>query len=199
MPHAVLQLTITHSPHDTGIRQIAALSARISYTLICLSVCWGVLVSTGWVHRLTGRQATRSSHMVLATLALAFGGMHALAFLFLTDDHYDPLRLTVPMLHGGLPRHAAGIVGFELLLALALSSMVRRFMSYRRWLALHRFAYAAVALLLVHSLFGAIANGHLDALWLGGLTLLVPTVALVILRLAPPRALSGVGLVEEDV
>jgi len=199
MPHAVLQLSALPSPHDAGIRQIAALSARIAYVLVCLSVCWGVLVNTGWVHRLSGREATRSSHMVLATLALAFGGMHALAFLFLTGDRWDLLRLTVPMLHDGLLRHAAGIVGFEVLLAVAVSSAFRRFIPYRRWLALHRFAYPAVVLLLAHSVYGAIANGHLNALWLGGLTVLVPTVVLVALRLVPPRALTGLGMVEEDV
>src|ERR1700761_2141307 len=185
------------SPHEAGVRQVAALSARLAYVLMCATLSWGVLVSTGWVHRLTGRQATRNSHMVLATLTLAFGTMHVLAFLFLTDVNFTAVTLFVPLADGVL-RHTAGIIGFELMIAIALSVAVQRFFRYRRWLFLHRLAYPAVALLVVHSLFGAIANGHLEILWLGGLTFLVPTVVLAVLRFIPSRMLTDVGLVKED-
>ena len=185
------------SPHDAGVRQVAALSARLAYVVMCATLSWGVLVSTGWVHRLTGRQATRNSHMVLATLTLAFGTMHVLAFLFLTDVNFTAVTLFVPLADGVL-RHTAGIIGFELMIAIALSVAVQRFFRYRRWLFLHRLAYPAVALLVVHSLFGAIANGHLEILWLGGLTFLVPTVVLAVLRFIPSRVLTDVGLVKED-
>ena len=185
------------SPHDAGVRQVAALSARLAYVLMCATLSWGVLVSTGWVHRLTGRQATRNSHMVLATLTLAFATIHVLSFLFLTDVDFTTVTLFVPLADGVL-RHTAGIIGFEVILAIALSVAVQRFFKYRRWLFLHRLAYPAVGLLVVHSLFGAIANGHLDFLWLGGLTFLVPTVVLAVLRFVPSRVLTEVGLVKED-
>jgi sulfoxide reductase heme-binding subunit YedZ len=185
------------SPHDAGVRQVAALSARLAYVLMCATLSWGVLVSTGWVHRLTGRQATRNSHMVLATLTLAFATIHVLAFFFLTDVTFTVVTLFVPFADG-LLRHTAGIIGFEVLIGIALSVAVQRLFKYRRWLFLHRLAYPAVALLVVHSLFGAIANGHLEILWLGGLTFLVPTVVLVVLRFIPSRVLTEVGLVKED-
>jgi methionine sulfoxide reductase heme-binding subunit len=186
------------SPHDAGVRQVAALSARLAYVLLCATLCWGVLVSTGWVHRLTGRQATRNSHMVLATLTLAFGAIHVLSFLFLTDVHFGIVKLAIPLVDGGLLRHATGIIGFEVILAIALSVAFQRLFSYRRWLFLHRLAYPAVALLVLHSLLGAIANGHLEILWLGGLTFLVPTVVLAVLRFVPSRVLTDAGLVRED-
>jgi methionine sulfoxide reductase heme-binding subunit len=134
---------------------------------------------------------------VLATLTLAFGGIHVLAFLFLTDVNFTLLDLTVPMADG-LLRHATGIIGFEVILAVAISVGFQRFFKYRRWLTLHRFAYPAVALLVVHSLLGAMANGHLDFLWLGGLTFLVPTVVLAVLRFVPSKLLTEAGLVSED-
>jgi sulfoxide reductase heme-binding subunit YedZ len=186
------------SPHDTGVRQDAALSARLAYALLCLTLSWGVLVSTGWVHRLTGRQATRSSHMVLATMTLAFGLIHVWSFLFLTDVHFTIVKLTIPLVDGGLLRHATGIIGFELIVAIAVSVGFQRFFSYRRWLFLHRLAYPAVALLVVHSLLGAIANGHLEILWLGGVTFLVPAVVLTVLRFVPSRVLTSAGFVQED-
>ncbi|HEX3788323.1 MAG TPA: ferric reductase-like transmembrane domain-containing protein [Pseudonocardiaceae bacterium] len=198
MVQLFLQAAPVHSPHDAGVRQVAALSARLAYVLMCLTLCWGVFVSTGWVHKLSGRQATRSSHMVFATLALAFGGLHAASFLFLTDQHFSALMLTVPIVDGGQLRWAAGIIGFELMVAIAISTGLQRFFAYRRWLWLHRLAYVAVGLLVIHSLFGAIANGHLEILWLGGLTVLVPTIVLGAVRFVPPRLLTGAGLVEEE-
>jgi len=192
-------LSAAPSPHDTGVRQVAALSARLAYILTCLAVSWGVLVATGWVNRLAGRQATRSSHMVFATLAIGFGGIHAAAFLYVTDERFSPTRLTVPLLPGSPIRHALGIIGIELMLAIALSVLVQRFIGYRRWLSLHRLGYVAVALIMLHSLFGAIANGHLAILWLGGLTAMVPAVVLAALRFVPARVFSDAGLIEEDV
>ena len=187
-----------NSPHDTGVRQDAALSARLAYALMCLTLSWGVLVTTGWVHRMTGRQATRNSHMVFATMTIAFGIIHVWSFLFLTDVHFPLVKLTIPLVDGGLVRHATGIIGFEVMIAIFVSVALQRFFSYRRWLFLHRLAYPAVALLVVHSLLGAIANGHLEIVWLGGLTVLVPMLVLAVLRFAPSRMLVGAGLVEED-
>lgn len=187
------------SPHDTGVRQVAQLSARLAYVLMCLALCWGVLVSTGWVHRLTGRQATRSGHMVLATLALAFGGLHAVAFLFLTDVKFHVATITIPFAGGGAARWAAGIIGFELMLAIAISVALQRFFSYRRWLGLHRLAYPAVGLTVVHSFVGAAVNGHLETLWLAGLTVLVPTIVIAALRFVPSRVFAEARLVEDEL
>ena len=185
------------SPHDAGVRQVAALSARLAYVMMCATLSWGIFVSTGWVHRMSGRQATRNSHMVLATLTLAFGTIHVLTFLFLNDVNFTYVSLFVPFVDG-LLRHTAGIVGFELMIAIAVSVGFQRYFHYRKWLALHRLAYPAIALLVVHSLFGAIANGHLEIVWLGGVTFLVPTVVLAVLRFVPSRVLTNAGLVEED-
>jgi methionine sulfoxide reductase heme-binding subunit len=188
-----------NSPHDTGVRQDAALSARLAYALMCLTLSWGVLVSTGWVHRLTGRTATRNSHMVFATMTIAFGVIHVWSFLFLTDVHFTIIKLTIPLVDGGLLRHATGIIGFEIMIAIFVSVALQRFFSYRRWLFLHRLAYPAVALLVIHSLLGAIANGHLEIVWLGGVTLFVPMFVLAVLRFVPSRVLVSSGLVEEDM
>lgn len=200
-PFVVLSALPAHSattPHDAGVRQTAVLSARLAYVLTCATLVWGVLVATGWLHRLTGRHATRSSHLVLATLAIAFGALHAAVFVFLTGaTQFSVVDLTVPFADG-LARHAAGIIGIELMLAISLSLLVQRFMSYRRWLWLHRMAYPAVLLVIVHSLLGAIANGHIEGIWMAGMTVLTPTVVIAVLRFVPAKVLVNAGLVEED-
>lgn len=184
---------------DDGLRTIAQLTARLSYVFMCLTLCWGVLTATGWVRNVTGRKALRSSHTALAMLTLAFGVVHAAGFYFLSNGALTLVYLTVPLAPGSLLRHTLGVVGLELMIAVAVTAGLHRFTSYRRWLWLHRLAYAAIPLLAIHSLFGAIANGNLQVLWLGGITILVPTLFLALLRFAPTRLLERIGLVEELV
>ncbi|HVW43772.1 MAG TPA: ferric reductase-like transmembrane domain-containing protein [Amycolatopsis sp.] len=184
---------------DDGLRTIAQLTARLAYVFMCLTLCWGVLTATGWVRNVTGRKALRGSHTALAMLTLAFGVVHAAGFYFLSNGALTLVYLMVPLAPGSLLRHTLGVVGLELMIAVAVTAGMHRFTSYRRWLWLHRLAYVAIPLLAIHSLFGAIANGNLQVLWLGGITILVPTLFLALLRFAPTRLLERIGLVEELV
>jgi methionine sulfoxide reductase heme-binding subunit len=182
---------------DEGLRSVAAISARLSYSLMCLTICWGVLTKTGWARRLGERKTLRSLHMVLATLTITFGMVHAMGFLFLNEGAFTFAQLVLPF--GTFFRYAIAIIGLELMIAIALTATMYRWTSYRRWQWVHRMAYLALPLLVVHSLLGAAANGHLSLVWLVGLTLLIPTVTLSILRFVPTRMLVQIGLVEEQV
>lgn len=178
--------------HDIGIREVAALSARFSYVLMCLTLCWGIFTATGWIRRLTGYQAVRSFHMVLAIFTLSTGITHAGIFLLLREQGLDVIGITVPF--SGLFRHALGILGLEIMIGITVAVSFKRFIAYRKWLRFHQLAYLAVALVVVHSWFGATANGHLAVLWLSGITVLVPAVTLTVLRVLPPRWLIKAGL-----
>jgi sulfoxide reductase heme-binding subunit YedZ len=178
--------------HDIGVRETAALSARIAYVLMCLTLCWGIFTATGWIRRLTGHQAIRSSHMILATLTVAFGFAHAIVFLLLREQGLDLAGIAVPF--SGYARHAMGILGLELMIAITLATSLKNYVNYRRWLRFHQLAYPAVAMIVVHSWFGAIHNGHLSVTWLGGLTVLTPAITLTALRLTPPSLLIKWGL-----
>ncbi|WP_027927499.1 hypothetical protein [Amycolatopsis benzoatilytica] len=185
------------SPHDAGVHAVAALSARTAFVFLCLGLAWGVFTSTGWLHRLTGRQATRSSHLVFVTLALAFTLLHAMAFLLMENGPLGALELAVPLLAGDLSE-SLGVVSAELMLAVVAATLIRRLLSHYRWLWLHRLGYPAVAFGVLHSFAGAFVDGHLAALWVFGLALAVPTALVAGLRFLPVRALAGAGLVEAD-
>jgi ferredoxin/DMSO/TMAO reductase YedYZ heme-binding membrane subunit len=178
--------------HDIGVREVAALSARASYVFMCLTLCWGVLTATGWIKRLTGHQAIRSAHMILATFTLATGLVHAVVFLLLREQGLDIFGIVVPF--SGFARHALGILGLEIMIAITITTGMRRFIRYRNWLRFHQLAYIAFAMVVVHSWFGAIHNGHLALLWLGGITVLTPAVTLTALRFLPPKMLIRAGL-----
>jgi sulfoxide reductase heme-binding subunit YedZ len=190
---------MAHSIHDTNIRAIAQASARTAYVAMCLSLCWGIFVATGWIGRLTGRDAMRRSHIILATFAIVTAVVHAGLFLLLSDtnEEFALGTIVIPFAAHGQARWALGIVGLEVMIAIGVSSALQRFFVYRRWLNAHRFAYPAVALAVGHSWLGAAANGNMQLLWLAGLTVLVPTALLSGLRFVPARFLVSLGLLAE--
>jgi sulfoxide reductase heme-binding subunit YedZ len=192
----VVQLAIGRSPHDSEVRQIAAWSARTAYLFMCLTLAWGGFVATGWLNRITGRSAVRRTHAVFATFTIAFGILHAASFLFLTDRNelFDPLMLTVPLAGGSLLRWALGIIGLELMIAVAITVVLQHRVNYRKWLRFHQLGYLAVGCAAVHSWLGAIANGHLELLWLAGLTITAPVLLVCVLRFTPSRVLVSAGL-----
>jgi ferredoxin/DMSO/TMAO reductase YedYZ heme-binding membrane subunit len=185
-------ITIALPQHDIGIREVAALSARAAYVLMCFTLSWGILTATGWIRRLTGHQAIRSGHMILAVLTLATGITHAAVFVLLREQGLSLSGIMMPFT--GKFRHTLGILGLEIMVAITLAVSIKRFVNYRKWLRFHQLAYAAVAMIVAHSWFGAIANGHLEVLWLGGITVLTPAITLTVLRCTPPRVLIKSGL-----
>lgn len=183
--------------HDAGIWEMSQLSARLAYALMCLTLCWGVFTSMGLVNRLTGRQAVRSGHMVLATLTLAFAGVHGVGFLLLDTGAFTLVQVLVPFASGVKLQYTLGVLAFEGMLAAALAVGLRRFMTYRRWLGIHRLAYPAFLFGAGHAFVAAMINGSLAALWLIGITLLVPTIIIAVLRFMPAKALATTGLIED--
>ncbi|KDN19433.1 ferredoxin [Amycolatopsis rifamycinica] len=182
------------SPHDTGIAEAAALSGRLTYLCMCLTLCWGVLAATGWVRRFSGQDAIRAGHVVLAAFTLATGTLHGLTFLFLEDDPFGVADLLLPF-YDGTPRHALGVAGLELVIAVSVTAALRRGAREGRWLRFHQAGYLAIGLLAGHAWLGAISGGHLAVVWLAGITLLVPPVLLSVLRVLPAAVLARAGLV----
>jgi sulfoxide reductase heme-binding subunit YedZ len=183
--------------HDEGLLDMGSLTARLAYAMMCLTLTWGALTSMGWVNRFTGRQALRSGHMVLATLTLAFAGVHIGSFLMMRIQPYTIEAVLVPFTSGQKFPYTMGILSFEGMLIAALTVGLSRWMSYYRWLWVHRLAYPAFAFGVGHALLGASARGDLEILWLGGITLLVPAVTIAFVRFMPAKALTTTGLLED--
>lgn len=180
---------------DSGALAAAALSGRAAYVLMCLTVCWGVLNATGWTHKMSGHQAVRSTHMVLATATLVTACTHAAVFQLLHHRIITVYQEVMPFADDTW-RHAAAIVSLELMLVVGITGGMHRLFRYRSWLRLHQLSYVAVVLGAVHSWIGAYFNGHLDIIWLAGITVTVPAVTCVGLRVAPAGWLVAAGIVE---
>jgi methionine sulfoxide reductase heme-binding subunit len=188
---------VVDAGHDEGVMELAALTARLAYAMMCLTLTWGALTSMGWVNRFTGRQALRSGHMMLASLTLAFAGVHIVSFLMMRVEPFTVEAVLVPFTSGQKFRYTMGILSFEGMLIAALAVGLSRWMSYYRWLWVHRLAYPAFVLGVGHALLGASARGDLEILWLGGITLLVPATTIAFVRFMPAKALATTGLLED--
>jgi sulfoxide reductase heme-binding subunit YedZ len=188
---------VVDAGHDEGVWDIAALTARLAYAAMCLTLTWGALTSMGWVNRFTGRQALRTGHSMLAMLTLAFAGIHVASLVMLRVEPFPISDVVIPFNSGGKFRHTMGILALEGMIIAALAVGLRRWMSYWRWLWLHRLAYPAFAFGVGHAFLGAAARGDLEVLWLGGITLLVPAATVAFVRFIPAKALTTTGLLED--
>jgi len=191
----LLQLAAGEAEHDAGVLDMTHLTARLAYAMMCLTLTWGVFTSMGWVNRLTGRQALRSSHMVFATLTIGFASVHGLSFLLLKNGGFSAIQLVIPFQTE--LRNTLGTLALEGLVVASVGIGLRKWMTYYRWLWLHRLAYPAFALGVLHALLEAVADGSMSAVWIGGITLLIPPITAAALRMLPTRALATTGLIED--
>jgi sulfoxide reductase heme-binding subunit YedZ len=197
MTSQLLLSAVASSSYDDGVRAVSALSARVSYIAMCITLSWGVLSATGWMHRLTGHRASPGGHAVIATFALVTGVVHGLAFLLMDDRGLNLGEVLIPFFGAGQARHAMGIIGLELMIAVGVTAGLKRRFAKMDWVPFHRFAYLAVWLTAMHAWLGAAANGSVSSLWLGGITAIAPAITLTVLRFLPSEQLVRIGLVDD--
>jgi ferredoxin/DMSO/TMAO reductase YedYZ heme-binding membrane subunit len=187
-------LAAGYTANDVGVRLVAALSARLAYLAMCLTLVWGILTATGWIRRITGHQALRTGHVMLASFTIATATVHGLSMLFLDEQLVVGTQVIIPFLNGYV-RHALGIIALEMMIAIMITAWMHRFFRYRNWLRFHQTAYVAIALGVAHSWWGAWANSSIQVMWLAGVTVLAPVIALTTVRFLPVPVLVKIGLV----
>lgn len=174
-----------YKPYDQGVRHVATLAGYLCYGLMALTVCFGILTTTGIARRSVRRQTMYGGHMLLAVMTLTFGLLHAVAYVFQTGEHLSYLNAVIPFVGGGEMEVAFGIVGLELAVAVAVSVWIQRALGYRRWHLVHYLAYVAFALSLLHVIT---TSAEVQALGLMGIAVAGcagACLVLAVLRLLP--------------
>jgi methionine sulfoxide reductase heme-binding subunit len=188
-----------YNQYDQGVRHVATLAGYLSYGLMALAVCFGILTTTGWARRSVRRETLYGGHMLLAVICLAFGCIHAIAYVFQTGEHFSYVNAVIPMVNGGEPEVAFGIVGLELGLAVAVSIWFQRKLGYRRWHVIHYLAYVSFALSLLHTIT---ASAEVQALGLLGIAVLgiaAAPILLFVLRLLPATTAVATRITPQEV
>jgi methionine sulfoxide reductase heme-binding subunit len=181
---------IAAAAHGPSVLWYAARAAgAVSLVLLTAAVALGVAETRMWRPRGTSRFAMTALHRSVSLLALAFLALHVATIVLDPFPRIGVLNATVPFattyraLWVGL-----GTVACDLMLAVVLTSLVRRRLGYRAWRGVHWLAYASWPLALVHG-FGAGSDAR--ATWL--LVLSAACVAAVMAAVAARLAHRAVG------
>lgn len=125
----------------------------VSLLLLTAILVLGIAGVTRWRSRRWPRFVVAGLHRNLTLLALVFIALHVITTV---ADGYAPitfLNAVLPFTSRYRPVWLGlGAVAFDLMLALAITSLLRARIGYRPWRALHWLAYASWPIALVHGL-----------------------------------------------
>lgn len=130
---------------------VSRAAGLVSWVLLALSIGWGLLLASRVAGRRPGPKWLLDVHRFLGGLAVVFVAVHVLALL--ADEYvtFTPTQLLVPFASTYRPTGvAAGVVALYLLLAVELTSLLRRHIPKRIWRSVHLLSYGLFALGTVH-------------------------------------------------
>jgi len=125
----------------------------VSLALLTLSVVLGIVTAVRWEHRNWPRWIIEGLHRNISLLVVVFIGLHVATTVV---DGFAPigwLDAVVPFRSPYRPLWLGlGALSLDMLLAVALTSIVRAHLGYRLWRAVHWLAYACWPVALMHGL-----------------------------------------------
>jgi predicted ferric reductase len=139
---------------------LARASGMTAFALLTITVALGLLLSGRAQSRAWPRFAVEDVHRFAGLLTGAFVSLHVLT---LFADAYMPFSLGQLLVPGASSYRpfatALGVVGAELLLALAIANRYRERLSYRFWRRTHYLNFAVWGLALGHGLLSGTDSG----------------------------------------
>lgn len=165
----------------------------VAWALAAASVLWGLALSTRILGQVLGASPRPAwlydLHRFLGGIALVFTGVHVLAIWLDTYTSFGLVQVLVPFSAPWHPGAVAwGIVGFYLLVAVEVTSLLRTRIPTRVWRRVHLGSFALFAVATVHALT---AGTDRHAPWFLGVV--VGVAALVAALTAVRIVLAGEG------
>lgn len=161
-------------------------TGAIALVLLTAAVALGIGEVRAWRPAGTPRFAVAALHRTVSLLAVAFLAVHVATTLLDPFPHIGAINALVPFQTTYRPLWLGlGTVACDLLVALVVTSLVRRRLGYRVWRGVHWLAYASWPVALVHGLG---AGSDTGSVWMLVLTLVCVGAVWVALiaRLAAP-------------
>jgi hypothetical protein len=165
---------------------VARSGGLVAWATCTASIIWGLMLSTRVVRGRGIPAWLLDLHRFLGALALVFTIVHVAGLYF---DHYQPFSfqdILVPMSTTWRPGAVAwGIVGFYLLLAIQITSYLRKHMSKHIWHSIHLSSFLLLAVATVHGVQAGADAGNQLVQWLAfvGVTIVAFLALLRILAL----------------
>ena len=128
-------------------------SGLVSIVLLSATIVLGVVASVGWTTQRWPRFVSQDVHRNLSLLCIAFVGVHVVTTVV---DGYVPIGLLDVVLPFHSPYRPVyiglGALGFDLLLAVLITSGLRHRIGYSSWRFVHWLAYLCWPIALIHGL-----------------------------------------------
>jgi len=178
-------------------------TGAVALVLLTFAIALGVIDVERWSTPRWPRFVVDSLHRNVSLLAMVFLAIHILTSVL---DSFAPISLTdafIPFTGSYRPFWLGlGAVSFDLLLAVTLTSLLRRRMGYATWRAVHWLTYASWPIALLHGLGTGsdVKTGWLLALSIACLAVVLAAVLARSLRGWPANlgrrgaALGGAGI-----
>lgn len=131
---------------------IARASGLVAWVLLTASMLWGFLTATKILGKRPRPAWVLDLHRFLGGLAVVFVGVHLLGLLLDSFVEFTWADLLVPFMASYRPLALAwGITAFYLLLAVEITSLLKKYLALRTWRYIHWCSYAVFAFATVHS------------------------------------------------
>ncbi len=131
---------------------LARVAGLSSYAALAIALLTGIAMRTAVLDWLGSNRAVRSLHEYTTVLWLPLGALHVLSLLLDSTARIGVVDVVLPF-HSSYGTLAIGLgaLSVDVLVAVTITAYLKRRMRKDVWLWIHRLAYAAFALLFLHS------------------------------------------------
>lgn len=182
-----MSLIVAASNNGKALWYLTRGSGAAALLLLTASVLLGVANTTRWKTDRWPRFIVYGLHRNVTLLALTFTVVHVLTTIV---DSFAPIGVLDAFIPFASPYRpfwlGLGTVAFDLLLALIVTSLLRRRIGTRAWRAVHWLAYAAWPVALLHT-FGTGSDARTGWMLFLGLTCGLSVLAAIMWRLLAVR------------
>ncbi len=169
-------------------------SAMLAWTLMTLSVIWGVLLSTRVFRKVDDAGRLQDLHRYLGGISLVMLGLHMVSLMLDGWLHFSAVELLVPFQSAYRPLAVAiGILAFYLLIAVYGSSLLRDRLPPRFWKGLHYANYAAVLAVAFHAGLAGTDAGRWWYLTLSTVLISLTAVAIIVRLVLSQRRADAIA------
>ncbi|MGH3682922.1 MAG: ferredoxin, partial [Natronosporangium sp.] len=146
---------------EQSLHLVAATTGFGSFFLIWVTVLWGLLLRNGWALTWVRHATLLATHTAVALFGLCLAVVHAGVQLVKPGNLFRAMDLLVPFAYWRDPIGVGvAVLGLEILLTIAISVLVQRFLGYGRWRAVHALSYVAFTLIVTHILISGTDLGR---------------------------------------
>ena len=131
---------------------LARVAGLSSYAALAIALLTGIAMRTAVLDWLGSNRAMRSLHEYTTVLWLPLGALHVLSLLLDSTARIGVVDVVLPF-HSSYGTLAIGLgaLSVDVLVAVTITSYLKRRMRKDVWLWIHRLAYVAFALIFLHS------------------------------------------------